>query len=66
MGTRANTDSETDSDIRALDDPEFFRYWSALRQRIALSGKTVPNDLKIEYAAVSAEYHRRVDGVRDR
>jgi hypothetical protein len=33
MGTRAITDSENASNIRALDDPEFFRYWSALRLR---------------------------------
>ena len=65
MGTQATTDSETVSDIRALDDPEFFRHWSALRQRVALSGKTVPSDLKREYAAVSAEYRRRVDGGQD-
>ena len=65
MGTRANTDSETDSDIRALDDPEFFRYWSALRQRIALSGKTPPPDLEREYGAVSAEYRRRVNRDQD-
>jgi hypothetical protein len=36
-----------------------------LRQRVALSGKTVPSDLKREYAAVSAEYRRRVDGGQD-
>lgn len=42
MGTQATTDSEPVSDIRALDDPEFFRHWSALRQRVALSGKTMP------------------------
>lgn len=65
MGTRATTDSEPASDIPALDDPEFFRHWSALRQRIALSGKTVPHDLKREYAAVSAEYRRRVEGSWD-
>jgi hypothetical protein len=33
-----------------------------LRQRIALGGKTVPGDLKREYAAVSAEYRRRIEG----
>jgi hypothetical protein len=65
MGTRATTASGPASDIRALNDPEFFRYWSTLRQRIALSGKTVPNDLKSEYAAVAAEYRRRVDDDQD-
>jgi hypothetical protein len=62
MGTRATAGSETASDMRALGDPEFFRYWSALRQRIALSGKTPPQDLEREYGAVSAEYRRRVNG----
>ena len=56
------TDSENASNIRALDDREFFRYWSALRQRIALSGKTPPHDLKREYGAAYVEYHRRVNG----
>lgn len=65
MGTRATTDSETASDMRALDDPDFFRYWSALRQRIALSGKTPPNDLEREYGVVSAEYRRRVNRGQD-
>jgi hypothetical protein len=65
MGTRATTGSETASDMRALDDPEFFRYWSALRQRIALSGKTPPQDLEREYGVVSAEYRRRVNGDQD-
>jgi hypothetical protein len=48
--------------MRDLDDPQFISYWSALRLRIALSGKTVPVDLKREYAAVSAEYRRRIEG----
>jgi hypothetical protein len=65
MGTRATTDNESASAIRALGDPEFFRHWSALRQRIALSGKSVPDDLKREYDTVSAEYRRRVDDDRD-
>lgn len=62
MGTRASIDIETDGDIRELADPEFFRYWSELRHRIALSGKSVPCDLKRRYAAVAAEYHRRAHG----
>jgi hypothetical protein len=65
MGTRATTGSETASDMRALDDPEFFRYWSAVRQRIALSGKTPPPDLEREYGAVSAECRRRVNRDED-
>ena len=65
MGARATTGSETASDMRTLDDPEFFRYWSALRQRIALSGKTPPPDLEREYGAVSAEYRRRVNRDQD-
>jgi hypothetical protein len=54
-----------DRNLTELGDPEFCRHWSELRQRIALSGKTVPQDLKREYAAVSAEYRRRVSGARD-
>ncbi len=54
-------DSEPAGDIRDLADPQLIRHWSALRQRIALSGKTVPGDLKREYAAVSAEYRRRIE-----
>jgi hypothetical protein len=65
MGTQAAAGSETTSDMRALDDPEFFRYWSALRQRIAFSGKTPPPDLEREYDAVYTEYRRRVDGDQD-
>jgi hypothetical protein len=48
------------SDLRQLDDPEFFTRWAALRRRIAASGKTVPRDLKDQYAAASDEYRRRV------
>ena len=62
MGTRATTGSETASDIRALGDPEFFRHWSDLRQRVALAGKSVSCDLKRMYADLSAEYRRRIDG----
>jgi hypothetical protein len=60
--TQVTTDSQSAGSIRELDDPEFFRRWSLLRQRVALSGKTVPQDLKCAYIAVSAEYRRRVDG----
>jgi hypothetical protein len=49
-----------DSDLRELDDPEFFTRWAALRRRIAASGKTVPRDLKEQYTAASDEYRRRV------
>lgn len=48
------------SGLRELDDPEFFTQWAALRHRIAASGKTVPRDLKDQYAAASDEYRRRV------
>jgi hypothetical protein len=61
MGTRAITDNEPADRIRELDDPEFFSYWSELRHRIALGGKSVPPDMKREYAVVSAEYRRRID-----
>jgi len=46
--------------LSGLDDPEFFRHWADLRLRIALGGKTVPSELKREYANASAEYRRRV------
>ncbi len=48
--------------LRELSDPALITRWSLLRMKIALSGKPVPADLKSEYAAVSAEYRRRVDG----
>jgi hypothetical protein len=54
--------AQKDQDLTKLDDPKFFRHWSELRRRIALSGKKVPDDLKREYDAVSAEYRRRVNG----
>jgi hypothetical protein len=47
-------------DVSALDDPAFFRYWSELRHRIALAGKSVPRPLKREYDAVFAEFRRRI------
>ena len=53
---------EHSAEFLALDDPAFFRYWSELRQRLALAGKSVSCELKREYAAVSAEYRRRVNG----
>jgi hypothetical protein len=48
--------------LSELGDPEFFRHWAELRQRITLGGKSVPCDLKREYAGASAEYRRRVYG----
>jgi hypothetical protein len=54
-----------DRSLTELGDPEFFCHWSELRRRIALSGKTEYQDLKREYAAVSAEYRRRVGGATD-
>jgi hypothetical protein len=46
--------------LTELDDPEFFRHWSELRLRIALAGKSLPHQLKRDYAMASAEYRRRV------
>ena len=54
--------SDERHDLRELDDPDFFSQWAELRNRIAVGGKSVPGELKREYAAVSAEYRRRVDG----
>ena len=65
MDTRAVDDTDATS-LTELDDPEFFRHWATLRQRIAVDGKSVPCALKREYAAVSAEYRRRIAGDRSR
>ena len=54
-----------DQNLTKLGDPEFFRYWAELRQRIAVNGKKVSQDLKREYAAVSAEYRRLIGQGRD-
>ena len=59
METPAEHSTHTVS-LTELDDPEFFRHWSALRLRIALGGKSLPHQLKREYAMASAEYRRRV------
>lgn len=48
--------------LAELGDPEFFTRWAEVRQRIALGGKSVPALLKSDYAALSAEYRRRVNG----
>lgn len=61
MEPRADDDTAAVS-LAALGDPEFFRHWARLRQRIALDGKSVPGALQREYAAMSAEYRRRVEG----
>jgi hypothetical protein len=54
--------ADSERDLTKLDDPAFFLRWSTLRQLIAQSGKSVSCELKREYAAVSAEYRRRIDG----
>jgi hypothetical protein len=46
----------TERDLTQLGDPEFFRHWSELRQRVALGGNSVSRDLKREYDDASAEY----------
>lgn len=56
-------DDDADAtNLTELADPEFFRHWAMLRQRIALDGKSAPDALRREYAAVSAEYRRRING----
>jgi hypothetical protein len=58
------TPAQSDTDavrLTELDDPEFFRHWSELRLRIALGGKSLPRQLKHEYARASAEFRRRVN-----
>lgn len=54
--------ADSERDLTELDDPAFFRHWSKLRLLIAKSGKSVSCELKREYADVSAEYRRRIDG----
>lgn len=53
-----------DDDLSELEDPEFFRHWSELRRRVALSGKSASCELKRAYDTASAEYRRRTDGER--
>jgi hypothetical protein len=60
METRADDDAAIS--LAELGDPEFFRHWATLRQRIALDGKSAPRALRREYAAAAAEYRRRVQG----
>ena len=66
LGDRMETRADETDPVRLaeLGDPEFFRHWATLRQRIALDGKSAPSGLQREYAAVSAEYRRRVTGER--
>lgn len=60
MGTHASIDS---AELRELSDPELITRWAELRQRIALSvGKSVSDDLRRAYSAMSAEYRRRITG----
>ena len=61
MEKRAGADADV-AGLPELTDPEFSRHWAELRQRITLGGKSVPCDLKREYAGASAEYRRRVYG----
>jgi hypothetical protein len=53
---------ERHDDLQELGDPEFFRRWAELRRRIALGSKSAIPELKREYAEVSCEYRRRIDG----
>jgi predicted secreted Zn-dependent protease len=52
--------------ITKMDDPEFFAYWSRLRQRLALHGPGTPShlSLKAEYDSAKAEYERRLGEVQ--
>lgn len=60
METLGGSDTEVAS-LAQLDDPEFFGHWAALRLRIAHAGKSVPHEMKREYAMATAEYRRRVN-----
>lgn len=55
-----NTADSDERDLTELGDEDFITHWSALRQRLAFAGKSVPCDLKRRYAAASAEYRRRM------
>jgi hypothetical protein len=61
MENRSGTDAHGTA-LTELGDPEFFSSWAELRQRIAFGGKSVPSQLKRNYATLSAEYRRRVNG----
>jgi hypothetical protein len=62
MGSRA-ADS---ADMHELDDPSFFAYWAEVRNRLARTPQGSPGhgEIKGEYAAIVAEYRRRMDGMR--
>jgi hypothetical protein len=51
-------------DLRKLSDPEFFTRWAAVRNRLVQTpeGKLGHSEIKRQYEAVTAEYHRRIDG----
>ena len=51
-------------DLRKLSDPEFFTRWAAVRNRLVQTpeGKPGHSEIKRKYEAVTAEYHRRIDG----
>jgi hypothetical protein len=58
------TQDETVSDLRGLDDPAFFKRWSEVRLHYALTPPSDPRHsiCKRDYAAVIAEYKRRLNG----
>jgi hypothetical protein len=55
---------ERAGDLRRLSDPEFFTQWAAVRNRLShvTEGKTEYREIKSQYAAVAAEYRRRING----
>ena len=59
METQADGEADVEG-LPDLTDPDFFRHWAELRLRIAMSGKSVPCDLKRKYAVAAAEFRRRV------
>jgi hypothetical protein len=67
MGRQASAEpvqTGHDSDLRELDDPEFFAHWAAVRYRMAMAPAGTPGhaEIKTRYDAVVAEYRRRLDG----
>ena len=52
-------------DLLGMSDPEFFRHWSSVRTRYALTppDSEQRDEAQREYRAVLAEYRRRTSGM---
>jgi hypothetical protein len=56
--------TERVGDLRKLSDPDFFTQWAAVRNRLSriTEGEAEYHEIKSQYAAVAAEYRRRING----